>query len=89
MHDSDPATILKIVADLARQRFGWTGAITSETRLVEDLELDSLKALEMIIEIENRFEITIDESSEGEIITVGDLARVIDRAVVGQRELDR
>jgi acyl carrier protein len=79
---------LRTITELARQRFGWAGVVSSETRLVEDLGLDSLKALEMIIEIENRFEIRIDETSGEEIVTVGDLVNVIERAAA-DREPNR
>lgn len=86
MSENHSPDTLAIVTDLARQRFGWTGVVDAETRLVEDLGLDSLKALEMIIEIENRFEIRIDESSESGIVTVADLVAVIDRAVATDSE---
>ena len=77
MGEAEAAEILASVARLARERFSFTDEITFETRLVEDLGLDSLKALEMLVEIENQFRIRIDEDSEGEIVTVGDLIRVV------------
>jgi len=46
-----------------------------EMRLVEDLELDSLKTLTLALEVENHFRVCLDE--EAEILTVGDLAAVI------------
>jgi acyl carrier protein len=89
MPESSSSPTLQTIAEIARQRFDRAAVISGETRLVEDLGLDSLKALEMIIEIENRFEIRIDETSEHEIVTVGDLVKVIDQAVAAARERDR
>jgi acyl carrier protein len=46
---------------------------------VEQLGLDSLKLLTLTIEIENHFRVCLDEEAEAEIVTVGDLARVVRR----------
>lgn len=46
-------------------------------RLVEDLELDSLKALTLALEVENRFRICIDPELEAKIETVGDLVSAV------------
>ena len=46
-----------------------------EMRLVEDLELGSLKTLTLALEVENYFRVCLDE--EAEILTVGDLAAII------------
>lgn len=86
MPETDSKRALEIIADLARERFGWTGTVEAETRLVEDFGLDSLKALEMLIEIENRFAIRIDETAEEGIVTVGDLVSVIERTLAAGPE---
>ena len=70
--------LLREIAALARQSFGWQGRVAPEMRLIEDLRLDSLKALELMVEIENRFCIRIDETAESELLTVGDLVRLIE-----------
>jgi methyltransferase len=71
--------ILAATQELAREHLHWNGTLRREMRLVEDLGLDSLKLLTLTIEIENHFHICLDEEAEAEIITVGDLARVIRR----------
>lgn len=65
------------VADLARDRLQVQEALRPEMRLVEDLELDSLKRLTLAVEVENRFRICLEEEDEEAIETVGDLVRVI------------
>jgi acyl carrier protein len=57
----------------------WDGTLREEMHLVEDLGLDSLKRLILVVEIENHFRICLDEEAEAEIVTVGDLVRVIRR----------
>ncbi|MDH3255332.1 MAG: acyl carrier protein [Acidobacteriota bacterium] len=71
------ADILDTIAELARRRFGWRGRLEPTTHLVEDLGLDSLKSLELAIEIENHFHIRLDEASEAAIETAGDLVATI------------
>jgi len=71
--------ILTAIQGLAREHLRWNGTLRREMRIVEDLGLDSLKLLTLTIEIENHFRICLDEETEAELVTVGDLARVIRR----------
>lgn len=50
-----------------------------ETRLVEDLELDSIRRLSLAVAVEDRFRICLDPEDEMEIVTLGDLASVVER----------
>lgn len=75
------AEILAAVEEVAREHVGYDGALDPEQRLVEDLELDSIKALTLVVEVENRFRIALDPDVESEIVTVGDLVRMIGRLV--------
>ncbi len=47
------------------------------TGLVEDLGLDSPKVLERILEIEDRFDISVPMNVLADVHTVGDLAQAI------------
>ncbi len=67
------------VADVARTHLGWHGPVSRDLPLVETLELDSLRQLTLVIEIEDRFRITLDEGDEESLSTVGDLVDVIKR----------
>jgi len=73
------AEILTAVQEVAREHVGYDGVLDSDQRLVEDLELDSIKALTLVVEVENRFRIALEPDVESEIVTVGDLVRVIRR----------
>lgn len=67
--------IIDGIAEVARTHLGWQGELRADMRLVEDLELDSLKSLTLALEVENHFRVCLDESAV--ILTVGDLVRMI------------
>ena len=69
------AQIIDGIAEITRQHLGWNGVLRPEMRLVEDLELDSLKTLTLALEVENHFRVCLDE--EAGIQTVGDLVTII------------
>jgi len=69
------AQIIDGIAEVARQHLGWNDELRPEMRLVEDLELDSLKILTLALEVENHFRVCLDE--EAGIETVGDLVTSI------------
>ncbi len=52
--------------------------VTMDARLVEDLEADSLDAVEVIMELEEEFNISIDDDAAQNIKTVGDIVRYIE-----------
>lgn len=71
------AEILAVIDEAASAHGLWTGRMTPNLRLVEDLELDSLKALTLAVEVEDRFRICLDPELEARIVTVGDLVDMI------------
>lgn len=52
------------------------------TSFVDDLHLDSLELLEMILTIEDEFDITIPEEKVESITTINELVSVIENAEV-------
>lgn len=73
--------IINGIAEVARKHLGWQGELRPEMRLVEDLELDSLKSLTLALEVENHFRVCLDE--ELPILTVGDLIEIIQERLDG------
>ncbi|MDX1644575.1 MAG: acyl carrier protein [Thermoanaerobaculia bacterium] len=69
------------LAELAQRHLEGIGPITAEQRLIEDLELDSVRLLTLAIEAENHFRVRLDELGTAEIETVGDLVEAIERAL--------
>jgi acyl carrier protein len=51
--------------------------LTLEMRLIEDLRLDSVRLLTLAMEVENHFQVRLDELDEGAIETVGDLVATV------------
>ncbi len=83
------AAILAAVVDVARAHLDWTGPVSRDMGLVETFNLDSLRQLTLVIEIENRFRIRLDDQDEASLVTVGDLLDVIRRKVAGRSADDR
>jgi len=50
-----------------------------ETNLVTDLGLDSILQLDLVVELENRFAISLELEENQEVITIADLVEWIDR----------
>ena len=73
--------VLAGIAEVARMHVDWHSELRPEMQLVEDLELDSLKALTLALEVENRFKVYLDQ--EGDLITIGDLVAAIRRQLDG------
>lgn len=54
-------------------------AITRETRLVEDLGIDSPRMIDIVLEVEDRFDVCLEDSELQQSGTVGDLLDLIER----------
>jgi acyl carrier protein len=74
MNDGD---ILAGIAAVAREHLDWRGPLAPEMRLLEDLRLDSIRALTLAVEVENRFRICLDEADEAGLVTVADLVAAV------------
>lgn len=59
-------------------------AVVPEARLKEDLDLDSLDAADMLIAIERRFDVRLEDEVARSFKTVGDIHRYV-RALVEAR----
>lgn len=71
--------VLTQVRELARERLALTLEVRPESRLIEDLGLDSLRLQALAIEVENHYRIILDPEDEEAIQTVSDLVATIDR----------
>jgi acyl carrier protein len=71
--------ILHTVEKLAHDHLEWSGPVTPEMDLIEDLQLDSLKLLTLAVQVENHFQICFEPEEEAEIRRVSDLVSVVDR----------
>jgi acyl carrier protein len=68
-----------ILEEIARRHLQWEGNLTRDRPLIETLALDSLRLLTLVVAVEDRFRICLDEEDEANITTVGDLVDLIRR----------
>lgn len=69
-----------VFTDIARllERFrAGDNPITQETVIAEDLTMDSLQVMDLMMELEDRFDVSIPLNLVPEIATVGQLAETI------------
>jgi acyl carrier protein len=52
--------------------------VTLESAIIEDLKADSLDVVELVMELEDEFDITIPDDDYDKLKTVGDAIRYID-----------
>ena len=55
--------------------------VTLDAKLKDDLGADSLDAVEIVMDIEDEFEVEIDDSESENVTTVGDLVKAIEQLV--------
>lgn len=53
-------------------------AVTPEANLREDLDADSLDAVELSMAIEDEFDVVIPENAMKEFVTVGDIVKFLE-----------
>ncbi|SLN76186.1 acyl carrier protein [Oceanibacterium hippocampi] len=71
------------VAELL-ERYNKTGiAVTADTDLSADLDIDSVSAMDLIMEIEDHFDIDIPVNMAADIRKVGDLVAVVEQQLGG------
>ena len=71
-------TFEKIREIIMEQLSAPESAVTMDTHLMKDLEADSLDAVEIIMAIEDEFEIEIPDEDVEKFQTVGDLVRYVE-----------
>ena len=69
--------VLGEVRVLAVERLALTDRLKLDSRLIEDLGLDSLQLQGLAVEVENHFRICLEPEDEEAIETIGDLVEII------------
>ncbi len=70
------AVTVEEVVELVRLQLG-RGIVRRSDRLMEDLGADSADILNLIVAVEDRFGISIDEEDLARLATVDELARLV------------
>jgi len=71
----------KIKSIIVEQLGADDSAITMETSLMKDLEADSLDAVEIMMAIEDEFDIEIPDEDAEKFQSVGDIVRYVDEKI--------
>ncbi len=56
--------------------------ITSETNFVKDLEVDSIKAIEITVALEKKFKVSVKDEDIPNITTVGKAVELVNRLII-------
>jgi acyl carrier protein len=69
--------ILKDIARVMYEKYGEDN-ITMDTNLKEDTTLDSLDIVELGMEVENKFNISLPDEAQESFTTIGDIVRCVE-----------
>lgn len=78
--DSD--AIVRVLIKLLHETVDDPPQVGPETNIVADLGLESIQIIEYLCEVEDRFDLAIDEEALADVQTVSDLAGVIDNLLI-------
>lgn len=70
-------TVEEQLMGLLRKNLDADAPLSPETHLVGDLGLESIQVIEYLCEVEDHFDLAIDEGTLADVQTIGDLAAVI------------
>lgn len=71
-------TFNKVVGIISKRLSKDADTITVDSKFREDLGADSLEVVELIMQLEDEFEIEISDEEAEKIVTVGDAVKFID-----------
>lgn len=76
MQQRQRAALISMIAD----RFNVpVSAVSGKTNFQQDLNLDSIDSLELIMELEDIYDISISDADAAKLQTVGDVINLIDQ----------
>jgi len=69
------STLLEILKETVTED---ESKLVPEAKLIDDLHCDSLSAVEITMELENRLDITIDDEEVEQIVTIQDIINIVE-----------
>ena len=79
MSPSDPSRILTTLQELLAERFDIPAQTATADALLRDIGLDSMMVLDVIMDIEDRIGMKLDDIGLPRDATLGDVVKVIQR----------
>ena len=77
-------SVLAAISNILKEHCGIEREIKREFKLQEDLGLDSMGLLNLALEVENRFEIFLEEDAANPPITVHDVVELAQQRILEQ-----
>ncbi len=78
MTENIQSDIISIISDVSG--FG-VEEITPETNFYKDLEIDSIKAIEITVAIEKKFKVSVRDEDVANITTVGQAVDIVNKSL--------
>jgi acyl carrier protein len=75
--------MLSILKEIVDREFFYEGELTPETRLNEDLGADSIDLPVLVVAIEEKFGISINDEESEQLKTIGDIMAILQKKVTG------
>ncbi len=69
------------VVDIIREQMCFLGDITGEMRIMEELKADSLDHVEIIMSVEDEFDIEISDEVAERMFTVNDIVKYVEESL--------
>ena len=69
--------MLERIMEIVTESLGTDAELTAETRFNEDLGADSLDLFELVMALEEEFDIEIPDTDAEKVVTVGDVVEYI------------
>ncbi len=76
-----PTVAERTVKTIAEQGGISIDRVTPDKGLADDLAFDSLERVELVMTLEDEFEIVIDDEDAAPLVTVGDVVAMVERLV--------
>jgi acyl carrier protein len=81
----DTANLEARIKQILTERLGIPSRdITTDAKLVDDLGMDSLDAVELAIATERQFGVSVSDEQVAKLLTVGDIVKLVQQLSEGQ-----
>lgn len=77
--DMTPSDALNGIQEVAENHLDFQGNLREETPLTEALRLDSIRLMTLIVELENHFQLCLEDGDEVGLETVGQLVDLLQK----------
>lgn len=81
---SEPSGVFRILADLVARRTGGDPSRVQPASRLADLGVDSIQAMELVVELEQTFDLSIDGQDLVDLETLGDVASYVERRLASR-----